>query len=619
MLFGHIISSPRGHLSLRQTLRLINVYLENASKEQDPDVAMVLCHDTEVSLSQAKKLAKRSKNQAVHKDIGAAYKELGKVLESKGYGIEARASYQKAEKWEYVPIRYCLMVWCYVEIYIGILTSTLHHHCSRPGQDQGHSLQPSESKSIESPTNNTPATVDTAGAPSPVESKEIQGLNPIGTISQHIFTDKVPPPNVVSKLPQPDERLISTPQLACCLSLLRASYSLNEVLEPVARDWLQSIANDEDEDERLKMLSMDVIRAYKRDEIKDSKIVSEVVCLAPVLDKQIFRDLLDDFYTGIDQAGMLKFQLLDGLAQMVQGADPGYLDADDLVKILQLLSSRLRDTHGQSRNHIYQLTMAASRVLDAMADTKVTGLDREALHLPLTNYLNTLKKDHDPCMVFQAAYAYQALLCVPDDESLWKATIRRTGKVIKGVSGLVSAVKGLDLNGFIEGLGSIQQGFEGVADMIDIVKTTVEGVSSLVEGGKTFIESLKEGLSFQRKCAWYSALRGADELIRQGEFASFKKLVCEAPCRLSLPFQWGVCQRLGEVAANPSWDVYTRRNAVSFLGEIYAKDEDWGHQESVKQWIIDILLIVSSSSENSLSCKSDGVIIGSHIYSNRVD
>jgi hypothetical protein len=406
----------------------------------------------------------------------------------------------------------------------------------------------------------------------------------------------------VSKLPQPDERLIGTTQLACCLSLLRASYSLNEVLEPVARDWLQAIAKDEDEDERLKMLALDVIRAYRRDELKDAKVVAEVVCLAPVLDKEIFRDLLSDFYSGIDQSGMLKFQLLDGLAQMVQGADPGYLDADDLVKILQLLSDRLRDTHGQSRNHIYQLTLAASRVLDAMADTKVTGLDREALHLPLTNYLNSLKKDADPCMVYQAAYAYQALLCVPDDETLWQATIRRTGKIIKGVSGLVSAVKGLDLNGFIEGLGNIQQGLEGVTAVYDVVKAAY-GVTEVVKSGKTFIECLKEGLSFRQKCAWYTALRGADELIRQGEFVTFKKLVCEAPCRLDLPFQWGICQRLGEIAANPAWDVYTRRNAVSFLGEIYVKDDDWGHQDSVKQWIIDILLMLSSSPENGLPCK----------------
>ncbi|KAG0240351.1 hypothetical protein BGX31_002023, partial [Mortierella sp. GBA43] len=357
---------------------------------------------------------------------------------------------------------------------------------------------------------------------------------------------------------------------------------------------------DKDEVERLKKLAPDVVRAYKRDVLKDAEIVAEVVCLAPVLDKEVFRDLLSDFYSGIGQSGILKVQLLDGLAQMIQGADPGYLDADDLVKILQLLSERLKDTHGQSRNHIYQLTLAASRVLDAMADTKVKGLKREALHAPLTNYLNSLKKDTDPCMVYQAAYAYQALLCVPDDETPEQATRRRTGKIIQGFSGLVSSVKGIDLNGFIESLGKIQQGLEGVSAVYDAVNKAAKSVNEAVKSGKTFIECLKDGLSFRQTCAWYSALREADELIRQGEFATFKKLVYRVPCLPDPPFQWGICQRLGEIAANSAWDMYTRQNAVLFLGEIYLNDEVWGHQKDVKRWILNILLMLSSSHEIGL-------------------
>jgi len=77
------------------------------------------------------------------------------------------------------------------------------------------------------------------------------------------------------------------------------------------------------------------------------------------------------------------------------------------------------------------------------------------------------------------------------------------------------------------------------------------------------MDSLKQGLSFERKRDWYSALRGADAL------ATFRKLVCEAPCRLDAAFQWGVCQRLGVIAVSPLWDAGARRNAIEFLGEIY--------------------------------------------------
>jgi hypothetical protein len=58
MLFGNIISSPRDILSPIQALQLANVYLAGARQSNDPFLALVLCHDTEVSLSQAKRSSK---------------------------------------------------------------------------------------------------------------------------------------------------------------------------------------------------------------------------------------------------------------------------------------------------------------------------------------------------------------------------------------------------------------------------------------------------------------------------------------------------------------------------------------------------------------------------------
>ncbi|KAF9363411.1 hypothetical protein BGX34_004194 [Mortierella sp. NVP85] len=536
MVFSNIVSSPLGSLSLQHALDLVHIYLENASQASQSDIALVLCHDAEVALTQAKKAAKRNKDQAVLHGIAVAYIGLGKELDNRGRSCEAQESYKKAEKW---------------------------------GLAQTQTLE-----------------------------KKHKQANLIATIPQHIFAENIPPPSTVTKLPEVDGRLLNTPQLACCLSLLRASHSLDDALEPIARGWIQAVEKDNDEQERLKVLSLDVIRAYKRDELKDAKVVSEVVSLAPVLEKEAFRDLLKEFYGGIDRPGLLDFHQLDGLAQMIQSADPGYLDADDLVKILGLLSTRLQDTHQQSLKHIYQLTLTASCVLDAMADTKVSGLDREKLHEPLSSYLDTLRGSQDPYLVYQAAYAYQALQCIPDDETLWQATLRRTGKVIQGVSGLVSAVKGLDLIEFIDGLKDIQQGLAGVSEVVQMVQSA----TSLIESGQGFMDGLKEGFSFKRKCAWYPALRGADALIRDGEFATFKNLVCEAPCRLDPAFQWGVCQRLGEIAANPMWDSLTRRSAVAFLAEMYRNDQDWD-QQAIKEWILIILMRVASSAEGTQQCK----------------
>jgi hypothetical protein len=325
--------------------------------------------------------------------------------------------------------------------------------------------------------------------------------------------------------------------------------------------------------------------------------------LAPILENDDYRYLLREFYSGIEHSDLLDVHQLDGLTQLIQGADPGFLQADDLVKVLERLSDRLRNTHKQSPDYLYQLTMAVSRVLDAMADSDVKGLSREKLHEPLAAYLEGLKGSSDTYLVYQAAYAQQALLCVPDDETLWHATLRRTGKIVKGISGLVKAVKAVDLNGFVDGLKDIEQGIAGASEMIQVVKDAYEGAAALAAGGQGFFKGLKEGLSFSRKTAWYTALRGADTLIRDGQLSAFKTLVYQAPCRRDVAFQWGVCQRLGDIAANSAWDTDARQGAIAFLGEIYQDDESWGQHATVKQWILNILMQLSSGSGSDVQCK----------------
>jgi len=436
----------------------------------------------------------------------------------------------------------------------------------------------------------------------PVNQQQQQQQQDVVVIPGYIFARNVRPPTTEFKLPEADERLNNTPQLAFCLSLLQINWLTDEQLEPTIYNWLQTTEKDTDEQQRLRTMATEVIRVFKRDELKDVKAVAEVVSLAPVLDKDAFHGLLGDFYSGIDHSGLLSFHQLEGLAQLIHGADPGHLSADDLVKILGLLSNRLKGTHQQSTQHMHQLTLAVSHVLDAMADTGVKDLDRETIHEPLSNYLQELKGSSDPYLVYQAAYAYQALLCVPDNETTWQAAMRRTGSVIQGVAGLVSAVKGFDLTKFIEGLSDIQKGFDGVSKVVEVVQSAYDDISTLAKSGQGFMESLKEGFSFERKRDWYSALRGADALIRDGELATFKKLVCKAPCRRDPAFQWGVCQRLGEIAINPMWDTDTRRDAIAFLGEIYRNDEVWGQLPSVKQWILNILMQLSTSPGAGFQC-----------------
>ncbi|KAF9197986.1 hypothetical protein BGZ49_001339 [Haplosporangium sp. Z 27] len=423
----------------------------------------------------------------------------------------------------------------------------------------------------------------------------------VAFVPDSIFSEDGIPLSSPWVFPEPDGRLADTPQLVSCLDLLKQGPDElpEDALDPIARKWLEETRKNTEEIQRLEALATDLLREYTKDGVKNKKAVAEVVCLVPILGKDNYRFLLSQFLKDIEGSRILDFGILNGLAQTLQGSpSPDYLYSQDLIEVLTTISVRLQETHEQSKDHIFELTVAVTKVLDAMADTKVTGLNREELHGPLLAFLGGLQGSEDPHLKYYASYAFQALLCVPDDESPWQATVRRTTKVIRGISGLVSAAKGLDLNGFMDGLQNIQQGFEGLSQVVDLAKMAYEGVSSVYEGEQDLVESLKEGLTFNRKRAWYAALRGTDTLIEGRELAKFKTLVCGAACRRELAFQWGVCQRLGNIAASSSWDSYTRQSAIVFLGEIYRDDRAWSQLAPIKVYIIDILKQLSKTNDS---------------------
>ncbi|KAG0201167.1 hypothetical protein BGX31_003873, partial [Mortierella sp. GBA43] len=95
-----------GTLSLHQALELCNVYLEGAFKTNDRDIALLLCHDAEIALFQAKDANKKmvdqpkdSRYQIWLNGIAAAYIDLGKLLELQGYSDKAELIRKKSEKW----------------------------------------------------------------------------------------------------------------------------------------------------------------------------------------------------------------------------------------------------------------------------------------------------------------------------------------------------------------------------------------------------------------------------------------------------------------------------------------------------------------------------------------
>ncbi|KAG0240229.1 hypothetical protein BGX31_002162 [Mortierella sp. GBA43] len=561
-----------GGLSTRQRLDRTNYHMKNAWDAMDKDrkLAVVLCEDAESALSRARNAArwapKYTNDLELRKRVVEAYRELGRLQEHLERREEAQDSYKRARKLRQVE-------------HLTLSLCTLE------------SLQEGSSPLIPNAQIDTESHEENAIPPhnsNPISSQSRSDTD-IATVAPSIFAEDIRPLASVYQLPKADRRLKDTPQLTHCLRLLQAPASNDRNLDAATLTWLKGVRNDSSEQERLKTLAINVVRAFKRDEMRNAKAVAEVVILAPVLEKDDFRALLREFFSGIEQSKMLDVSQLEGLAQVIQRVPPGHVDADDLVKILELLNERLIGTHLQSSAHTYQLTLTVSHVLDAMANASVKGLDRVKLHDPLSVYLEELKGSTDPYLVYQAAYAFQALQHVPNDDTPLRESLRRLGKVVQGVSGLVSSLKAVDLNRFIESLHDVGHGITG-SDIYRAGRSAIGGLAALADGGQTFVECLKESCKLRRKQPWYAALHGASVLIENGQFTELKEMVCQTSVRRDPAFQWGVCQRLGEIAASPGWNMSTRQSAIAFLGEMFENDEAWGQNENIKDWILDILI-----------------------------
>ncbi|KAF9114783.1 WD_REPEATS_REGION domain-containing protein, partial [Mortierella sp. 14UC] len=171
------------------------------------------------------------------------------------------------------------------------------------------------------------------------------------------------------------------------------------------------------------------------------------------------------------------------------------------------------------------------------------------------------------------------------------------------VDGLVkvSAVFKLDVGAMLEGLGNLQEALGGA---IGTAVTVYGGVCSLLENERGVFESLKEGLGSGKKRPWYAAIRAANALVQAGQLKDLNQLIYEAPCHRDPLFQWGICQLLGEIASDTMWGTATRQQAIVLLGNLGQKDTEWGQDDSVREWMCNIIGQLSTIDDNAVSTRA---------------
>ncbi|KAF9279925.1 hypothetical protein BGZ88_012473, partial [Linnemannia elongata] len=455
--------------------------------------------------------------------------------------------------------------------------------------------------------------------PAPVEAKR----------TSNIFLENLTAPVMKIKLPAVQDRIEVTRQLAYCTALLLRGSSLplstaaqleEQACDPTVAlqktpnldnkelEWLAEMDKNPPAKERIHWLGTCMVDEFAKDVLKDSTEIAEIVLLGPVLDNETYRSLLSCTISAFEQSVLLNVDLLQSLVQLVQVAPPEALVSDDLVKILRVLRVCLQDTHQQSSVHPFHLTLALSRLLDVMAEHKVKNLNCVEDHEPLSGILSGLKGSSDPYLMYQACYAFQALQYVPDDESALQSVLRHGTGLLNSLI-QVSGVFKLDLGAVLEGLDKLQEALGGI---IEVASDVYKGVNSVIESGRRVVDGLKEGFSEGKKRPWYAAIRAAQALLQAGQLKDLNQLIYEAPCRSDPLFQWGMCQLLGEIASDVIWDTNVRQQAVVLLGELYKNDSQWGKDESVKTWMVNIIGQLSTDPDQTVKTIAIGLLKDLH-------
>ncbi|KAG0377429.1 hypothetical protein BGX24_006125 [Mortierella sp. AD032] len=408
----------------------------------------------------------------------------------------------------------------------------------------------------------------------------------------NIFLHNVDVPSLQVPLPPPDSRVETTMQLAYCNQLLRTHSSSSSAvasitigLDPSQQASINALLQNKEEQSKIRKLGIQIVEEFLADSLKSSEKIAEVVLLGPFLNQEYYRQLLNCFVVELEATKLLDTCLLQGLVQLVECAKHDYLQSDDLARILVVLRTRLQDTHQQATKHPYYLTLALSCLLDVMVEGRVQDLSRIEDHAPLSALLSQLMESSDPNIKYQACYAHQGLLHIPNDETCRQLVLRHAGNITMGLLGVTSVCK-LDLNGLSNGARKLRG---ATVSALEIGTKVVGGAQSMYESGQGIASSTKGSIFSGGRLLWYTALREAREHIQKGRLSDFNCLIIEAPCSRETEFQWGICQLLGEIAVDLRWEAVSRQHAADLLAKLYINDNIRNQSKELDQWILQII------------------------------
>ncbi|RAL12424.1 NACHT domain-containing protein [Aspergillus homomorphus CBS 101889] len=188
----------------------------------------------------------------------------------------------------------------------------------------------------------------------------------------------------------------------------------------------------------------------------------------------------------------------------------------------------------------YILCHSLGALLDVAVDIKASEVDKESLRDPLLKQLRRLKDKDEPRLAQAAAYAFEALQGVSDNQGPWDIFWNTSGTVLALAAKTAGAVSAMNPEKLLEAGPNLMELLEWFKKIYGEGREMVEAMKNM---DQVFVENIQR-LPKQR--IWYGVLRYTGLLIAAegSSFDTLNHILAKVPCGDNWQFWCGLYAQL---------------------------------------------------------------------------
>ncbi|UUM22245.1 NACHT domain-containing NTPase [Mycoavidus sp. SF9855] len=314
---------------------------------------------------------------------------------------------------------------------------------------------------------------------------------------------------------------------------------------------------------------------------KTMEIMREIVPLSKIPNKVLYGRLISETVNVLASPQYsIMSEVAAGLAVMIRNSPrEAEINLKELLETLKKCLEKAKETGEMGRGCLLSLLQATSQLLDAIVQSSIRTnvrieISRENLKNPLMRILSEFIRElKEPELTYQANYAYQALMNIPNDEShlhqIWRHIYNIGGSAVLIASGITSQ----DISKFV--------------DALDRLKPESDSLLHCYEKSRISLNKMRRSFKGERSANYnelYIELKTIDFLLDGNQLDQFEYVVRKSGYCKDKFYLQALCQRLERIATTiPENEI--AKKAIEFLGDLV----HWNNSKDVVQSVANAL------------------------------